>query len=490
MAIGERLFETLKKLRRPGAGLKAQVVHGGIWFGGGLFAEQAVRFGRNMLLARLLAPSAFGTMAIVASVTSIIHTLMDIGVRDAVIQNPRGNQDEYVNAAWWMSFGRSLALWASLYVLAPWIARFYGNPELSPLFRVCATGLVFAGATSAKMYVAVKEMEFQKAAVVSHLGGICGVLFTILLSFFVRDVWALVIGYASESVARFVLSFAICPFVPRLGWDRTAVRDLWKFSRRLVGLSFLNLLFARTDIFVLAKLHSAAELGLYTMAVYLIQTPTSFVMNLFGQTILPAFASIQHDHARVNRILLQVTSAIVLVGMPALVFALFCGKSLLTLAYGARYGAAAGPFMVACAVALLNLMNGQITSVFFASGRPDYHRFAILVMAGAMIAAIYPCIQRFGVVGGQWACLAAITFGFMFQIYRVHHLTGLNLYAYGKAFGIAALISLSAAGVCLSARWFHVLQRPLSNILLGSAGCALAYGLALLFSRSKQKALA
>jgi O-antigen/teichoic acid export membrane protein len=492
VSVAAQLSERVKKLTLfSGQGLKAKVFRGGAWLGSGLFVEQAARFGRNMLLARLLAPSAFGTMAIVASATSIIHTMMDIGVRDAVIQNPRGGEDEYVNAAWWMSFGRALSFWAVLFAVAPWIARFYGNPELSPLFRVCAAGLLFDGAMSAKVYVAIKEMKFQKWAVINHVGGICGVLFTIGLSYFIRDVWALVIGYTAESAARCTLSFFICPFCPQLKWNGAATRDLWKFSRRMFGLSFLNLIFSRTDIFVLAKLNSAADLGLYTMAVYLVQTPTSFVMNLLGQTILPAFARVQDDHARMNRILLQVTSALVLVGMPAFVFAFFCGRSLLTLAYGARYGAAAGPLIVAAAVALLNLLNGQITSVFFATGRPHLHRVCIIFMAGTMVILIYPFVHRFGIIGGQLACLAAITVGFLFQIYRVSRLTGLNLSSYGGLFLVAAGVSLSAVAVCLGARYIFLSQRPVPSVLFGVAGCLLAYSFAaMIFWRGKQKLLA
>lgn len=492
VSVAAQLSQRLKKLPMlAGEGLKAKVFCGSAWFGSGMFVEQAARFGRNMLLARLLAPSAFGTMAIVVSATSIIHTVMDIGVRDAVIQNPRGKEDEYVNAAWWMSFGRALSFWAVLCALAPWIAKFYGNPELSPLFRVCAVALIFDGAMSSKVLVAIKELRFQKAAIISHGGGILGVLFTIGLSCFVRDVWALVIGYAAESAARCVLSFLTCPFLPKLKWNRAATRDLWKFSRRMLGLSFLNLIFARTDIFVLAKLNSAAELGLYTMAVYLVQTPASFVMNLMGQTIKPAFAHVQDDRARINRILVQVTSAIVLVGLPALVFAFFCGRSLLTLAYGARYGTAAGPFVVASAVALLNLLNGQITSIFFATGRPHLHRLCVIVMAGTMVVTIYPLVHQFGIIGGQFACLVAIIVGFLFQLHGVHRLTGLNLVSYGSVFLVAAAVSLSSVAVCLGVRYFLALQRPLPNVLFGAAGCVLAYGFAaMVFWRSKEKLLA
>ena len=192
----------------------------------------------------------------------------------APIQSPRGSEDEYVGAAWWMAFGRAISFGIFLSIAAPFISKFYGNVELGPLFRVSAIGVLIDGAISSEgVHVAIREMKFRKWAVINHGGAICGVLITVILSFYIRDVWALVIGYSSESVARFVLSFVVCPYVPPRKIPVAAVRDLLSFSRKAFGLALLNLIFARTDIFVLAKLRSATELGLYSMAIYLVQTP-------------------------------------------------------------------------------------------------------------------------------------------------------------------------------------------------------------------------
>ena len=56
-------------------------MRGGAWLGGGSIAEQASRFGRNMILTRRLAPGAFGAMAIVMSSSAIVGALTEVGVR-------------------------------------------------------------------------------------------------------------------------------------------------------------------------------------------------------------------------------------------------------------------------------------------------------------------------------------------------------------------------------------------------------------------------
>lgn len=470
-----------------GDSLKAKVFRGGAWLGSGSVAEQAARFGRNMILTRLLAPEAFGMMAIVLSATSLLQSFTDIGVREGLVQNPNGGKDQYVEAAWWLALGRALSLAAVLFAVAPLVTRFYGNAGLAALLRFSTVGIVLGGAISPRAYVALKEMKFRTLAAISNIGGICGVAITVILSFFIRDVWALVIGSCAESAARCTLSYILCPYVPSFRWNKEAARDLLRFSRGVFGLSFLNFVFARTDILVLAKLYSPAALGLYSMAILLVQTPTSFIMNVLGQTLMPAFSQVQGDASRVNRILIHVTSLSVMLGLPALAFVFFCGRSLLTLVYGARYGALTGALVLASCVALTNLLNGQITTVFYARGFPHLHRRAVAAMAATMAIAIYPLAKWLGPVGGQVAALLAVMVGYFIQVARVREITGLSLTRYGSGFLVSALASLSVVAISLGTRPFAMLTRPVANIVIGALGCVLAYALTgAIFLRSQR----
>lgn len=486
-----RLYGHLKKSIESlsfGESLRAKVFRGGVWLGIGSFVEQLCRFARNMILARLLAPDAFGTMAIVLSAGSVADVLTEIGIREAVIQNPRGDEVDYLNAAWWLALGRGIPLYSAIFILAPWIARFYRNAELTPLLRVTLLSIMFYSLISPGIYRALKQMKFRQWAAINHGGGICGVLFTVLLGFFIRDVWALVLGYVAEGVSRCLLSYIICPYLPSIRLDKKAARQLLRFSKGLFGLSFLNLIFIRTDIFVLGKLYSSAELGLYAMAVYLAQTPTSFLMNMLGQTLLPSFSQVQGDNARINRILQQVTSLIVLLSMPTIVFLFFCGHPLLALVYGRRYSAASSALVAASCVALVNLVNGQITTVFYAKGQPQLHRRCVAIMAIMMIVLIYPFIKEFGPLGGQLACLSSIVIGYLFQVVRIRHFTGLDLSRLGKSFLDSAGPAASVAVFSLGIRYFAVREQLLPNILAGVAGCLVAYGLAcMIFLRTREQ---
>jgi O-antigen/teichoic acid export membrane protein len=476
----------LERVRRrigrtmDGRSLKARVFRGGAWLGTGTTTEQALRFARNMILTRLLAPEAFGTMAVILSATSVIQSFTDIGVREALIQNPRGAERRYIGTAWWMAFSRALGLYAVIALAAPWVASFYGNPQITSLLRVAVLSILFEGAFSPRAYILLKEMKFRKWAVVNHGGGICGILITVVLSFLIRDVWALVIGACIESAGRCLLSYAICPFLPPPKWDKESLRDLLKYSRGVVGLSFLNFLFLRSDIFVLAKLYSATQLGLYSMGIALAQTPTMFLLSLEAQILMPAFSQIQNQTQRINEIVLRVTALIALLGMPLLTFVFFRGESLLTLIYGRRYAAAAAPLVFASGAALLNLGNGLITTVFCASGRPALHRRAVGAMAVMMVVLVYPLSKWLGPPGAQVASAISIAVGYFLQIHLLWKLTGLELSRFAKSIVSSILISATTAVVCFVTAPFAHAARPVAGILLGLVGCLVAYSIMLL----------
>src|SRR5579871_4891642 len=111
-----RAESTVRQVLRGGT-LRAKAMRGGMFLAGGSVAEQASRFARNMILTRLLAPSAFGTMAIVMSSSAIVTALTEVGTRLAVIQNPRGAEKEYLNAGWWMGLGRAIVTYAIIFTM-------------------------------------------------------------------------------------------------------------------------------------------------------------------------------------------------------------------------------------------------------------------------------------------------------------------------------------------------------------------------------------
>lgn len=456
------------------ASLRAHAYRGLAWLGSGTILAQLLRFTRNIILTRLLAPDAFGSMAIVLSISSLVDMITEIGIKEAVIQNPRGGDHEYVNAAWWLSFSRALVIYGILFVAAPFVADFYRNPALTSLMRTALLSVVFLGAMSSRAFVALKGLDFKRWSMVQYGSSISGTAVAIVLTYLLRNVWALAAAYAAEFAVLCVLSYIVCPFVPRLKLDSQAAKDLLNFSKRIFGLSFLNLLFARADVFVLGRIVSAKDLGIYAIAINLAQVPGSFALTLLGQILMPMYSRLQADPARINRIILKVTSAILAAFMPALIFITLSGKAILSLLYGPLYVSGSLVLLLAFIVAFVNVVNGQITTVLYATGHPELHRQCVGLMATLMLLLVYPGVRYFGALGAQSAALVAVACGYALQIRQIGCLTACKFTPHLKHIALPAAGFALLLGIALRLHSTIPLTSSTSELIFGMAAGVLA----------------
>ena len=486
------MFASISALKPPvarvkalmnGADLGAQTLRGGTWLGLGTLAAQIFRLGRNVLLARILSPESFGAMAIVISISSMMDTFTEIGVRESVIQNPDGGSDEYLNSAFWVSLVRSFVSYAIIFVGAPQVAAFYHDGHLSSLCRVALLGVVFRGVMSPRAFTALKTMDYKRWTFLQYGSSVAATVATIGLALVIRSVWALAIGFALELLILLVFSYILFPFVPRLQVDRESARALLRFSRGVFGLSFLNLIYMRADIFVLGRLIPQEQLGIYTMAIYMVQVPMFLILNYQAQLLLPIFSRLQDEHARINVILNRGATAIVCCFAPALVFLALSGRSLLALLYGTRYIPGYWPLVIAAIVAVINVANAQLTTAFYAIGRPQLHRSCLIVMALLMVVATYPAAHYFGTIGTQVAALLAMMVGYVIQLGRARGLIGFVL---PRAKTIALAAATGGVALLLSTTGNKVVPvfTPALNLLIGLAAAIVTLlGTTLLFYR-------
>ena len=442
---------------------------GSLWLAAGSGVEQALRFLRNIILARVLVPEIFGTVAIVFAVSSLLDAFTQVGLREFVIQNPRSEDPLLLNGAWWFSFLRGIVLYGLAFFTAPWIAAFYGNPSLVPLLRVSFLGLFFKAAMSTRAYLLVKRMEFKRWILIEQLGGSIGVVCAILLSLVFHNAWGLVIGFTVEAVAMGVLSYLVCPFLPRWKFDPAFQKQLLVFARGMFGIPIFIYLFLNVDVFVIGKLRTVAELGLYAMAVSLAQIPMLLMDKVISPLFMPAFSEMQSDPQRLGRAVRLATSMFGFVFIPGLIFVALYSGQILEVVYGSAYAAVAVPFIVMFAMVIVRAMQTPINAVYLSLGQPRKLRFFTMLRAVLLLVLIYPGVRYLGLLGAALAALVSISAIYILQIARVRSMIDLRL----ESFWISLLPSVPVTTLLLVvwalSRHFLSLA-PLLDVAIGIGG--------------------
>ena len=173
-ALRKMISDKISRLK--GTDIKAKSLRAVMALGAGTFAGRSMRFIRSMILARILAPKQIGLMAIVMSVITISEALIEVGVKQSVIQNKKGASAEYLNVAWWMQVVRGLLLFGIAFLLAPWISSFYGKPELLNLLRVAFLAILLRGFISPRAHVLEKEYKFGRVVLLIQGSAVLGAI--------------------------------------------------------------------------------------------------------------------------------------------------------------------------------------------------------------------------------------------------------------------------------------------------------------------------
>jgi PST family polysaccharide transporter/lipopolysaccharide exporter len=413
-----------------GSSLKARSARGSLILATGSFFERGMGLVRTMVLARILAPGDFGLMAIVMSVLAVLSSLTDIGVQQSVIRHPEGNEKGYLNVAWWIQVARAAGLFIAAFLVAPTICRFYSKPELLNLLRVSFLVVVFSGLTSPRLYLLDKEFRFVKALCLMQGSSLLGTAVAIILAFYMRSVWILVIAQLVQTGAQCLLSHILCPFRPMLKIDRKYLKDVLNFGRGMAGLSFLTIIAMQTDVFVMGKLLPSKQVGMYALALSLAQQPMLLFARTIGRVLLPAFAEKQNDKKLLCSAVVRILKSILLFGVPLSVLAALGAKTILSVIYGAQYSVVSVPFALLCFAMLFYVQAVVLSQIYMGIGMPHLHRRYVILLAGLIISLIYPGIKFFGLAGAAGVLLFSHCIAVFMQIIWMKRVIGIRFKDY------------------------------------------------------------
>lgn len=424
-----------------GDSLRMKCARGGTFLGIGTVSEYGLRFVNRMILTRLLVPEHLGLMAVVTVVSLGCEAFTEVGVKQSVIQNKKGARLEYLNMAWWCQALRGLVLYTAAFLLAPLLCNFYfhnqpdllmlyGKPEILRIFRVAFLAVLLKGLMSPRVYVLEKEFRFGKVVFLIQGSGILATLLTIVLVFYIRNVWALVIGFACEGILLCLLSYILCPFLPRLKVDRDSLREIATFARGIFGLPIFLFIAYQTDLVVLGKLMPIALVGMYVMVIKLSQIAWNLSAKIIAPVLLPAFAEKQDNKKALCSAVLRMTRVAVFIGLPFVVFMSAYAQTILSVVYGPAYGEVAIPFGLLSFCALFRVQSTVLASMYMAVGKPQLHRRTAMLLSLVIISLIYPGVKLFGLVGSAAVVLLANVIALFTQVVWMRKPIGLGLEDY------------------------------------------------------------
>ncbi|CAI8972968.1 Polysaccharide biosynthesis protein [Pseudomonas sp. IT-P253] len=298
----------------PPLSLRRRAISAGAWNLGALVTSQVTRLGGNLIMARLLMPEMFGIMVIATTVSVVLHLLSDVGLRQNIIQSPRGDDPAFLNTLWTVQIIRGFILFASTLLIAgfAWFAQVinlwsanstYAAPELPLVLALTGFSAIIYGFQSTKVDVAVRDFQQKKVVLAEFASQLAGLLMMLVIGYFTRSIWSLVgAGLVSTLVMTLLGHLWFVGQPNRLHWDRPALQELVVFGRWMLVSSAVGVLAMNGDRMWFGASMSASELGVYSIAVLIVGALQQGMQRLVGAVALPAFgeAARTQDMARLQ----------------------------------------------------------------------------------------------------------------------------------------------------------------------------------------------
>ena len=381
--------------------LRSRAVHSGAWIGVGFGIQKVLQLGSNLILTRLLFPEAFGLMALATVFLVGLAMFSDIGLKPAVIRDPRGDEPEFLNTAWTIQATRGLLLCAVGVAIAYPVSLVYGQPILFPLLAVLSTTAAISGFTAIGMTSAERRLDFRTITIVQLAGQIVSIGLLVTLAYFWRSVWALAVANVIGAAMAVAIGYALLPkHRHRLTLDRDSTRSLIHFGRWILFSTLATYLGGEGLKAIQGGLLSPAEFGVLAIAYTIAGIPNDLATKLAGSIGLPVLAETYrvapHKGFAVLRAL-RVRTLALSVSLFSIVILL--GQPLVDFLYDARYHSA-GDYLAALSLAnVVAAVSAGYNSAILAVGKASSYFYLMALLAVLRILGVAVGFETQGVVG-------------------------------------------------------------------------------------------
>ena len=298
------------------------------------FAErcgaQGVTFIVSIVLARLLAPSVYGTVALVTVFTAILQVFVDSGLGNALIQKKDADDLDF-STVFYFNIAMCMVLYAVMFSTAPLIAHFYEMPELTLVIRVLSLTLIISGVKNVQQAYVSRHLLFRKFFFATLGGTIGAAAVGIWMAYHGYGVWALVAQNIFNQAIDTVILWLTVKWRPKRMFSLQRFKGLFSYGWKLLASALLDVTYNDLRQLIIGKLYTAEDLAQYNQGR---QFPSVIVSNIntsIDSVLLPAMSSEQNDRTRVRAMTRKAIRTSTYLMMPMMMGLAVCAEPLVRL---------------------------------------------------------------------------------------------------------------------------------------------------------------
>lgn len=309
---------------------KKSVIGNFIWRFAERCGAQLVTFIVSIVLARILDPKDYGTIALVTVFTTILQVFVDSGLGTALIQKKNADDLDF-SSVFYFNFIVCIILYVGMFIAAPYIALFYKDTTLTPVIRVISLTIVISGVKGIQQAYVSKNMLFKRFFFSTIGGTIFSAVLGIAMAYMGYGVWALVAQQLSNTAIDTLILWLTVKWRPKKMFSYERLKGLFSFGWKLLISSLLDTAYNNLRNLIIGKLYSSSDLAFYNQGE---KFPKVIVMNInasIDSVLLPTMSIEQDNPERIKQMTRRAIKTSTYVMAPLMMGLAFCAEPIVRL---------------------------------------------------------------------------------------------------------------------------------------------------------------
>jgi len=424
--------------------LKQKTINGMVWSVSERISLQVMHMLISIILARLLDPSEFGLLGMLAIFTSIAQSVLDSGFGSALIQKKDATQTDS-SSIFYFNLLIGIFLASIFFFSAPLIADFYQQPILKPITRVLSLNMIINAFSLVQLSILRKKMDFKNHFIVSMIAVLFSGIAGILAALNGLGVWSLVIQTLSHSLAQASALWILSKWRPIGQFSLESLKTMFSFGSRLLVAGIIETVFKNLYQTFIGKVYSPSDVGYYSRASTMESAASVATSMALGTVVFSAFSPYQDDDTTLRKVHSKTIKMSMFVLMPVMIGLIAIAEPLFLFLLTEKWADSIPYFQLLSVIGLLFPIVVQNYNLLRIKGRTDLHlrleifKYIITIIA---IATTY----KHGIIALIYGQIAVAVISHFVVSYFVGRLVDYTLIDQLKALYPQGVISLIMGG--------------------------------------------
>ncbi len=408
----------------------------------------------TFFVIRLLQPEDYGLLNMGMVVIGLTAVIGEFGLQAALIRLETVST-EILRKAFGIILLSYTALALLIVLITPLIADFYNEERLLRIIPVLAVPVVLSAFHQIPYTLLMREMNYRPGALISIGSALIGSVSTLVVALMGGGVWALITGQIAVAAVTAIGFNIMSPFPHLPLFNFKGMASIVTFGSKIIFQRIAWWLYSSIDQILIGRLLSAADLGIYFLALHLSSIPRDKIAGIINEVAYPAFSRLHAEGQEIKSYLQKATNLIAMVFFPVFFGMSAIAPEAVPIVLGETWRPAIVPMMLIPLTMPFRMLTTPVGEAVNALGHPRLMIFTIL-LAIAFVAGAAWYGSRWGVNGVATGLCIAVMCNVVICLTVTGHITGMRLHDFAAAISrplAGALAMYAAVGLAVVATY-------------------------------------